>query len=101
MHADTSDVAKGELVVNPDAVKNQPEGGMIQSANWVLKEQVRFDNETAGPIDWESYPVLRLGEVPKIDIELVNGGTDMPLGIGEATAGAIGNAASRALSSTR
>ena len=37
MHADTSEVAKGELVVNPDAVKNQPEGGMIQSANWAAQ----------------------------------------------------------------
>jgi nicotinate dehydrogenase subunit B len=93
--------ADAGLVVNPDAVKNQLEGGMIQSASWVLKEQVRFDNETAGPIDWESYPVLRFSEVPEIDIELVEAGTDMPLGVGEATAGptaaAIGNAVSRAL----
>jgi hypothetical protein len=66
-----------------------------------LKEQVRFGSDTAGPIDWESYPVLRFSEVPEIDIELVEAGTDMPLGVGEATAGptaaAIGNAVSRAL----
>jgi nicotinate dehydrogenase subunit B len=93
--------ADAGLVVNPDAVKNQLEGGMIQSASWVLKEQVRLDNETAGPIDWEGYPVLRFSEVPEIDIELVDAGSDMPLGVGEATAGptaaAIGNAVSRAL----
>jgi CO/xanthine dehydrogenase Mo-binding subunit len=93
--------ADAGLVVNPDAVKNQLEGGMIQSASWVLKEQVRFDNEAAGPIDWKSYPVLRFSEVPEIDIELIDAGTDMPLGVGEATAGptaaAIGNAVSRAL----
>jgi nicotinate dehydrogenase subunit B len=89
------------LVVNPDAVKNQLEGGMIQSASWVLKEQVRFDSDTAGPVDWEGYPVLRFSEVPEIDIELVDAGSDMPLGAGEATAGptaaAIGNAVSCAL----
>jgi CO/xanthine dehydrogenase Mo-binding subunit len=89
------------LAVNPDAVINQLEGGMIQSASWVLKEQVRFDNATAGPIDWDSYPVLRFSEVPEIEIALVDADTDVPLGVGEATAGpmaaAIGNAVSRAL----
>jgi nicotinate dehydrogenase subunit B len=67
----------------------------------VLKEQVRFDIPTGGPIDWETYPVLRFSEVPEIDIELIPSDSDTPLGVGEATAGptaaAIGNAASRAL----
>jgi nicotinate dehydrogenase subunit B len=89
------------LVVNPDAVINQLEGGIIQSASWVLKEQVRFDNASSGPIDWDSYPVLRFREVPEIEIELVASDSDTPLGVGEATAGptaaAIGNAVSRAL----
>jgi nicotinate dehydrogenase subunit B len=89
------------LAVNPDAVINQLEGGMIQSASWVLKEQVRFDNHMAGPVDWESYPVLRFSEVPEIAIELLDADTDVPLGVGEATAGptaaAIGNAVSHAL----
>jgi CO/xanthine dehydrogenase Mo-binding subunit len=93
--------ADAGLVVNPDAVINQLEGGIIQSASWVLKEQVRFDNETGGPIDWETYPVLRFSEVPEIAIELIKSDSDQPLGVGEATAGptaaAIGNALSRAL----
>ena len=93
--------ADAGLAVNPDALVNQLEGGIIQSASWVLKEQVRFDNDAAGPIDWDSYPVLRFSEVPEIDVELLDAGTDIPLGAGEATAGptaaAIGNAVSRAL----
>ena len=91
--------ADAGLVINPDAAKNQLEGGIIQSASWVLKEQVRFDN--AGPLDWESYPVLRFSEIPEIDVELVDAATEVPLGVGEATAGptagAIGNAVARAL----
>ena len=93
--------ADAGLVVNPDAVINQLEGGIIQSASWVLKEQVRFDGASGGPIDWETYPVLRFSEVPEIAIELVESDSDIPLGVGEATAGptaaAIGNAVSRAL----
>jgi CO/xanthine dehydrogenase Mo-binding subunit len=93
--------ADAGLAVNPDAVINQLEGGIIQSASWVLKEQVRFDGASGGPIDWETYPVLRFSEVPEIAIELIASDSDVPLGVGEATAGptaaAIGNAVSRAL----
>ena len=88
------------LVVNPDGAINQLEGGIIQSASWVLKEQVRFDDGVAS-FDWETYPVLKFSEVPEIDIELINTRDPVPLGVGEATAGptaaAIGNALSHAL----
>src|SRR6516225_9465475 len=63
--------ADAGLVVNPDAVINQLEGGIIQSASCVLKEQVQFDTTSARPIHWETYPVLRFSEVPEIAIELV------------------------------
>jgi len=92
--------ADAGLVVNPDGVLNQIEGGIIQSASWVLKEQVRFDTGVTS-LDWETYPVLKFSEVPEIDIELVNTKDEAPLGIGEVTAGptaaAIGNAVSHAL----
>ena len=88
------------LVVNPDGAINQLEGGIIQSASWVLKEQVRFDNGIAS-FDWETYPVLKFSEVPEIDIELLNTNDEVPLGVGEVTVGptaaAIGNAVSHAL----
>ena len=88
------------LVVNPDGMINQLEGGIIQSASWVLKEQVRFDNGVSS-FDWETYPVLKFSEVPEIDVELINTKDEAPLGVGEATAGptaaAIGNAVSHAL----
>ena len=88
------------LVINPDGVINQLEGGIIQSASWVLKEQVRFDNGVAS-FDWETYPVLKFSEVPEIEIALINTKDEVPLGVGEVTAGptaaAIGNAVSHAL----
>jgi nicotinate dehydrogenase subunit B len=88
------------LIINPDGAINQLEGGIIQSASWVLKEQVRFDNGVAS-FDWETYPVLKFSEVPEIDIELINTKDEVPLGVGEVTAGptaaAIGNAVSHAL----
>lgn len=93
--------ADAGLVVNPDGAINQLEGGIIQSASWVLKEQVRFEGAGVSSLDWESYPVLRFSEVPEIFTELVESSSDLPLGVGEATAGptaaAIGNAVSHAL----
>ena len=92
------------LVINPDGVINQLEGGIIQGASWVLKEQVRFDNGVAS-FDWETYPVLKFSEVPEIDIELINTKDEVPLGAGEVTGGptaaAIGNAVSHVVFAVR
>jgi nicotinate dehydrogenase subunit B len=89
------------LVINPDGAINQLEGGMVQSASWVLKEQVRFQDGGVSSLDWDAYPVLKFSEVPEIHVTLVDSGSDVPLGVGEATAGptaaAIGNAVSHAL----
>jgi CO/xanthine dehydrogenase Mo-binding subunit len=92
------------LVVSPDGVRNQIEGGIIQAISWVLKEQVRFEHDApTGPtaFDWETYPVLKFSEVPEIDIALLNARDEVPLGVGEVAGGpvaaAIGNALSHAL----
>lgn len=89
------------LVVNPDGAINQLEGGIVQSASWVLKEQVRFSDTGIASRDWDSYPVLRFTEMPEIFVELVNDRQAPSLGVGEATAGptaaAIGNAVAHAL----
>ncbi|HIA33341.1 MAG TPA: xanthine dehydrogenase family protein molybdopterin-binding subunit, partial [Candidatus Lambdaproteobacteria bacterium] len=43
-------------IVDPDGLRNQLEGGLIQSASWTLKEQVKFDDKGIVSRDWESYP---------------------------------------------
>jgi CO/xanthine dehydrogenase Mo-binding subunit len=94
--------ADAGLVINPDGAINQLEGGIIQSASWVLKEQVRLQGEGINSRDWDSYPILRFSEVPEVAVELVDPTSSHPaLGVGEATAGptagAIGNAVAHAL----
>lgn len=94
--------ADAGLVINPDGAINQLEGGIIQAASWVLKEQVRLGETGIGSLDWETYPVLRFTEVPEVDVVLIDPTGDRPaLGVGEATAGptaaAIGNAVAHAL----
>ena len=94
--------ADAGLVINPDGVVNQLEGGIIHGASWALKEGVRLDTHGISSRDWESYPVLRFSEVPEVTVELVDPMVDRPcLGVGEAAGGptvaAIGNAVAHAL----
>ncbi|MBM3548214.1 MAG: xanthine dehydrogenase family protein molybdopterin-binding subunit [Alphaproteobacteria bacterium] len=94
-------VADAGVVVNPDGARNQLEGGIVQAISWTLKEQVRFDGQGISSRDWESYPILRFSEVPEMQVELVDGAGNPPLGIGECTCGptaaAVGNAVAHAL----
>ena len=88
-------------VVSPDGLRNQVEGGAIQSTSWTVKEQVRFDRSRVTSTDWESYPILRFSEVPAVDVVIVDR-PDLPsLGAGETaqgpTAAAIANALHSAL----
>lgn len=89
------------LVINPDGVRNQIEGGAIQTVSWTLKEAVRFDRTRVESNTWETYPILKFSEVPKVEVELINRTDEKCVGAGEATHGpvaaAIGNAVFDAL----
>lgn len=89
-------------IVNPDGVRNQIEGGAVQATSWTLKERVRFDRQRVTSADWESYPILRFSEVPRVEVTLLSRPDEPSVGAGEAvhgpTAAAIGNAVAHALS---
>jgi CO/xanthine dehydrogenase Mo-binding subunit len=83
-------------VVDPDGVSNQLEGGFLQAASWSLLERVDFDATGITSVDWDSYPILRFGQIPRIRTVLLDRPGDPYLGAGEAaqgpTAAAIANA---------
>ncbi|QGZ38046.1 CO/xanthine dehydrogenase Mo-binding subunit [Pseudoduganella flava] len=85
-------------VVNPDGVRNQLEGGIIQSASWTLLEQLRYGPDGIASIDWSSYPILRFSGVPQhIEIRLLDR-PGMPfLGVAEAAQGPMAAALANAL----
>jgi CO/xanthine dehydrogenase Mo-binding subunit len=89
------------LVINPDGVANQIEGGAIQAASWTLKEAVRFDRTRVTSSAWEDYPILRFSEAPAVEVEIVSRPDAPWVGAGEAaqgpTAAAIANAVHDAL----
>ncbi len=84
------------LIINPDGLKNQIEGNVIQSLSRALKEEVQFDELRIRSVDWESYPILKFSEVPEVDIVLLNRPEQPALGAGEpstvTTAAAVANA---------
>jgi nicotinate dehydrogenase subunit B len=84
-------------VVNTDGVRNQIEGGAIQAASWTLKEQVRFGRDGITSLNWESYPVLRFSEVPRVDVIVLDRPGQPSLGAGECTAGPVAGAIANGL----
>jgi CO/xanthine dehydrogenase Mo-binding subunit len=83
-------------IINPDGLRNQIEGGIIQSTSWTLHEAVRFDRNGITSRDWSSYPILTMPDAPKVEVELIDRPTEKSLGSGEAAQGpmvaAIANA---------
>jgi nicotinate dehydrogenase subunit B len=83
--------------VNPDGIRNQIEGGILQSSSWTLYEQLRFGPGGIASVDWASYPIMRYSNVPgKVDVVLIDRPGMPLLGVAEAAqgpmAGALGNA---------
>jgi nicotinate dehydrogenase subunit B len=87
------------LISNPDGLRNQTEGGILQGMSRSLMEEVTWDDKRVTSKDWKTYqsPFLDLVlELPTIEISLLNR-TDVPAtGAGETiitvVPAAIGNA---------
>ena len=71
------------LIVNPDGLKNQIEGNVLQAVSRALLEEVKFDSTGQKNLDWDSYPVIRFEQTPDIDIVLIPRQEMQPLGGGE------------------
>ena len=83
--------------MNPDGLRNQVEGGIVQSMSWTLFEAVTFDATRITSVDWSTYPIARFADVPdRIDVDVIDRPGQPFLGTGEAaqgpTAAAIANA---------
>ena len=74
-------------MVDPDGLVNQLEGGTVQALSWCLKEAVAFDADGVTSVDWNSYPILRFSEIPRIETVILDYPGIDPLGAGEATVG--------------
>ena len=93
-------VADAGRIVDPDGLRAQLEGGALQAASWALFEAVTWDRDGVTSRDWDSYPVLRFSDVPKIETIMIDHPEGTSLGAGEASPGpalaAIANALANA-----
>lgn len=84
------------MMVNPDGVRHQIHGNVVQSLSRVLREQVRFDEQGVASREWGSYPIIAFPDLPPIEVLLMPRQDESPLGAGESAslpgAPAIANA---------
>jgi CO/xanthine dehydrogenase Mo-binding subunit len=86
------------LIVNPNGLRNQIEGNVIQAISRTLKESVVFDRSRVTSLDWRSYPILTFAEVPEsIEIELIDRPELPSVGAGEAATSPIPAAIANAI----
>jgi nicotinate dehydrogenase subunit B len=85
-------------IVNPDGIRNQIEGGIVQSTSWTLREAVAFDDTRVTRRDWSTYPILRFPDVPeRVEVHLIDRPGQPFLGTGEAAQGPAAAALANAL----
>ena len=81
--------------VNPGPIVEQIKGGIIIALSTVLKEEVKFENGGVKSANFDDYDVIRMSEVPEIEVHVVKS-TEKIGGIGElgvpAAAPAVANA---------
>jgi CO/xanthine dehydrogenase Mo-binding subunit len=83
--------------INTDGLKNQTEGGMIQSASWTLKEEVKFTSQEITSKNWTDYPIIRYDAIPETEVVIIDRPDLPPLGAGESAQGPAGAAIANAV----
>jgi CO/xanthine dehydrogenase Mo-binding subunit len=85
------------LMINPDCVRSQVEGNILQTLSRALHEEIVFDRERVTTVDWASYPILTFPEVPALEFELIQRLDQPPLGVGEPASAPVVAALSNAV----
>jgi len=85
------------LMINPDGVRAQIEGNVVQTVSRTLKEELKWDGSRVTSLDWASYPILTFPEVPEVEMELIDRPGDPPWGAGEPAAAVVPSAISNAV----
>jgi nicotinate dehydrogenase subunit B len=84
-------------IINPDGVRNQLDGNIIQTVSRVLMEEVTFNRGAVTSLDWASYPILTFPDVPVVVTALIDRPTEKPWGAGEPSAAIVPAAVSNAI----
>ncbi len=84
-------------IINPDGLKNQIEGNVVQTVSRTLLEDLQFNRSTVTSMDWKTYPILTFPDVPDVAIDLIDRPNEVPWGVGEPAAVVVSSAISNAV----
>lgn len=83
-------------VINPDIVKAQMESGIIYGLTQAIKGAINIDNGAVRQSNFHDYPLLRMNEVPPLEIHIIPS-TAAPTGVGEPAVPLVAPALANAL----
>src|SRR4029078_9573090 len=83
--------------MNPDGLRNQIEGNVVQTVSRSVVEKVTFSRSTVTSLNWGSYPILTFPNVPEVVIDLIDRPNEVPWGAGEPTTSLIPSALANAV----
>ena len=66
------------LIINPDGLKNQIEGNVIQTVRRTLLQELAWDRSKVTSLDWARYPIISFLAVPEVVIELIDRPNEKP-----------------------
>ena len=84
-------------IINPDGLRNQIEGSVVQTVSRSLVEKLTFSRSAVTSLNWGSYPILTFPNVPEVFIDLIDRPGDVPWGAGEPTTSVVTSAIANAV----
>jgi CO/xanthine dehydrogenase Mo-binding subunit len=84
-------------IINPDGLRNQIEGNIVQATSRTLVEKLTFSRSAVTSLNWGSYPILTCPQVPQVNIELIDRPDEVPWGAGEPATSVVPSAISNAV----
>ena len=76
-------------IINPDGVRNQLQGNVVQTVSRSLIEELTFDRSMVTSLDWASYPIITFPDVPEVIMGLIDLPHEAPWGAGEPSAAIV------------
>ena len=76
-------------IINPDGIRNQLQGNVVQTVSRSLIEELTFDRSMVTSLDWASYPIITFPDVPEVVMGLIDRPHEAPWGAGEPSAAIV------------
>ena len=71
------------LAVNPEGVIAQMEGSVVFGLSAAIHSKITLKDSVVEQSNFHDYRVLRMNEMPKVEVHIINGDPKKPTGVGE------------------